>query len=128
MFVQDAMALPQKDTQASAQADLPAPQIAPPQKAPQPSPKDMGFLDPSLQHDFPDLCLFHNAHDFRNHIKRCRSDFEEAAILELLPKCLRGEALKWFNQSNHQDLAVCLKALRAGFAQASPERPPEAAP
>ena len=131
IFIQDAMALPQKYTQASAQADLPAPQIAPQaslqisQKAPKPSTKDIGFLDPSLQHDFPKLCLFHDAHVFCDRIEQL--GFLGADILALLPKCLRGEALTWFrSQSECQDLAVCLLAMKARFPQASQQAPQEA--
>ncbi len=132
-FVQDPVASPPKNSQASAQiASL---QIAP-QKAPQASPipkpslKDIGFLDLSLQHDFPELCLFHNVDIFCDRIERCisESEFLGTDILELLPKCLRGEALKWFSQSNHQDLAVCIRAMRARFEQASQKSPLEAPP
>ena len=100
IFFQHTMASPPKCSQAS------PPQVSP--KAPQPSPKGIGFLDSSLQHNFPELCLSHNAHTFCDHIERCRSQFDEADILTPLPKGLRGEALKTFNQSEHQDLAVCL--------------------
>ena len=62
IFVQPAIVSPPEDTQASLQKDL--------QTLPQPSPKDIGFLDPSLQHDFPELYLFHDAHTFCDHIKR----------------------------------------------------------
>ena len=126
LFVQDAMALPQKVAQASVQADLSAPQKAPQQKAPQPSPKNIGFLDPSLQHDFPDLCLFHNTHVFCDRIEQCRSQFGEADILAILPRCLRGEALKWFKQSECQDLATCILAMKARFPQASQQAPQQA--
>ena len=98
----------------------------PPPK-PKPLPKDIGFLDPSLQHDFPELCLFHDAHTFCDRIERCRSEsgFLEADILALLPKCLRGEALSWFNQSDYQDLVRCLRAIRARFPQALPQTAPQ---
>ena len=106
------MAPPPKDSQASAQKA--------PQKAPQPSPKDIGFFDPSLQQDFPELCLFQNIHTFCDRIERCK--FHETDILELLPKCLRGEALRWFrNQSKHRNLAECIRALKARFPQAAPQ-------
>ena len=95
-------------------------------KAPQLSLKDIGFLDPSLQHDFPDLYLFYNSNAFYDYIKRCRSGFGEADILALLPKCLRGEALIQFNQSKYQDLAVCLQALKTRFSQVSQAAPQEA--
>ena len=132
MFVQDVTASLQKDSQASSpQASPIAPQAS--LIAPQPSPKDIGFLDPSLQHDFPDLCLFHDAYTFCDRIERCRSEsgFLGADILELLPKYLRGEALKWFRQLKYQDLAVCIRAMRARFPQAAPqvssqEAPPQA--
>ncbi len=35
-------------------------------------PKDIRSLDPSLQYDFPELCLFHNAYTFCDHIKRSK--------------------------------------------------------
>ena len=119
--VQNSVASPPKDSQGSAQK---APQKAPPQLAPKPSPKkpspkDIGFFDSSLQQDFPELCLFHNVDIFCDRIELCRPEFGETNILELLPKCLRGEALKWFNQSECQDLATCLQALKARFSQAS---------
>lgn len=50
-FVQHPMASPPKDSYASPKNP----------NAPQPSPKDIRFLDPSLQHDFPELCLFNDA-------------------------------------------------------------------
>ena len=125
--VQNSVALPSKDSQGSAQK---APQIAqqPSPKKPSPKrkplPKDIGFLDPSLQHDFPELCLFCDMDIFCDHIERCRSEsgFLGADILELLPRCLRGEALKWFrSQSKHRNLAECLRALKARFPQAAPQ-------
>ncbi len=85
----------------------------------EPLPKDIGFFDPSLQHDVPELCLFQNAYTFCDHVKRCR--FVAADILELLPKCLRGQALTWFRDSKHRDLAGCLRAMRARFPQAAPQ-------
>ncbi len=125
-FVQDSMVLPQQDSRIAPQAPS---QIAPSLKAPQPSTKDIGFLDPSLQHDFPDLCLFHDAHVFCDRIERCRSKsgFLGADILALLPKCLRGEALTWFrSQSECQDLTACLLAMKAKFLpQASSQEAPQ---
>ena len=92
-----------------------------------PSAKDMGFFDPSLQQDFPELCLFQNVNTFCDRVKRCK--FDETDILELLPKCLRGEALTWlYSQSKHRYLAVCLAALRARFPQALPQEAPQASP
>ncbi len=91
-----------------------------------PSASDIGFFDPSLQYDFPDLCLFQNVKIFCNRIRRLK--FFETDILDLLPKCLRGEALIWLNQSKHWDLAACLGAMRARFWQAPPEAPPGAPP
>ncbi len=81
-----------------------------------PLPSDIGFLDLSLQHDFADLCLFHNVNTFCDRIKRL--DYQEADILALLPKCLRGEALAWFNKLNHQDLAICLRMMKSRLQQA----------
>ena len=95
-----------------------------------PSTKDLGFFDPSLEYDFPELCLFQNVKGFCDRIRRLRSFFE-GDILDLLPKCLRGDALKWFDQwfdkAKHRDLATCLGAMRARFwQQAPPEAPPKA--
>ena len=116
-FVQNPVASPLKDSQAAAQK---APQKAQkPSPKRKPLPKDIGFLDPSLQHDFPELCLFRDANIFCDRIELCRPEFGETNILELLPKCLHGEALTWFNQSECQDLATCLQALKARFSQAS---------
>ena len=79
-----------------------------------PSTKDIGFFDPSLQYDFPELCLFQNVKTFCDRIRRLR--FLETDILDVLPSCLRGEALAWFrSQSKHRELAVCLGAIRARF-------------
>ena len=101
------------------------------QKGPPKTPmlKDIGFLDLSLQYDFPELCLFHNAHTFCNRIEQCRSEFLEADILQLLPKCLRGEALTWFNKSrSDQDLSKCMQAMKAQFPQTAPQAAPQEAP
>ena len=109
-FVQNSVGSPPKDSQATVL------------KAPQPT--NIGFLDPSLQHDFPELCLFRDVDIFCDRIERCRSEsgFLGADILELLPRCLRGEALKWFrSQSKHRNLAECLRALKARFPQAAPQ-------
>ena len=117
-LVQNPVASPPKDSQASAQKA--PPQLAPKPSLKKPSPKDIGFLDPSLQQDFPELCLFQNVHIFCERVKRCK--FDETDILELLPKCLRGEALRWFrNQSKHRNLAECIRALKARFPQAAPQ-------
>ena len=75
------MALQQEDLQASSQ------------KAPQPSPKDIGFLDPSPQHDFRELRLFHDFHTFHDCIERCESQLGEADIPDFLAKCPRDRAL-----------------------------------
>ena len=95
MFVQDTIAVPQEDAQVLTTVDLLVSSWITPQKAPLPSTEYIGFLDPSLQYDFPDLCLSHDAHVFCDGIKQCRlvSGFLGADILALLPKCLRGEAL-----------------------------------
>ena len=91
-----------------------------------PSTSDIGFFDPSLAYDFPELCLFQNVKVFCDRIRRLRSFFE-GDIMDLLPKCLRGDALKWFNQSKHRELAACLGAMRARFwQQVPPEAPLEA--
>ena len=92
-----------------------------------PSASDIGFFDPSLAYDFPDLCLFQNVKTFCDRIRRLR--FFETDILDQLPSCLRGDALKWFKQSKHRELAVCLGAMRARFwQQAPPEAPPRTPP
>ena len=101
-----------------------APQASPKALQPKPSPKDVGFLDPSLQHDFPKLCLYRGSHAFCNHIEQSR--FDKADTLELLPKCLRGEALIWFRQSKYQDLAECLQGWKARFPPPSQLSPHEA--
>ena len=59
-----------------------------------PSISDIGFFNPSLAYDFPELCLFQNVKTFCDRIRRLR--FFETDILDLLPSCLRGDALKWF--------------------------------
>ena len=88
-----------------------------------PSTSDIGFFDPSLQYDFPELCLFQNIKTFCDRIRRLR--FFETDILDLLPSCLRGEALTWFrSQSEYRDLAVCLGAMRARFWQQAPPEAP----
>ena len=86
-----------------------------------PLPKTIGFFDPSLKYDLPELCLFQDVYIFCDRIKRCRHVASD--ILDVLPRCLRGEALKWFNQSDHQNLAVCIRDMRAKFARAPPEAP-----
>ena len=92
-------------------------------------PRDIGFLDLSLQHDFPDLYLFHDANTFCDRIKHCRSEFLGADILELLPRCLRGEALIWFrSQSEFLDIAMCSIAMRARFPQRAQQLAPQEAP
>ena len=89
-----------------------------------PLPSDIGFFDPSLQYDFPELCLFQDVHVFCDRVKRL--DHQEADILALLPKCLRGEALAWFRKSKkHQDLAVCIRDMIARFP---PQQAPQIAP
>ena len=127
-FVQNPVVSPLKDSQAIvSKAPQASSQIAP-QKAPQPT--NIRFLDPSLQHNFPELCLFHNVDIFCDRIELCKSKFREADILELLPKCLRGEALTWFrSQSKYRYLAECLRALKARFLlQALPQEAPQEAP
>ena len=57
-----------------------------------PSTSDIGFFDPSLTYDFPELCLFRNVNVFCDRIKRLK--FFEDDILDVLPSCLRGEALE----------------------------------
>ncbi|KAL2045128.1 hypothetical protein ABVK25_012197 [Lepraria finkii] len=100
-----------------------------PKPTPKPTPKDIGFLDLSLQHDFPDLYLFHDVQAFSYRIEQCQSEFLEADILALLPKCLRGKALTWFNQSrSNQDLSKCKQAMKAQFQQAAPQAAPQPAP
>ena len=92
-----------------------------------PSTKDIGFFDPSLAYNFPKLCLFRSVNVFYNHIKRLR--FFEDDILDVLPSYLRGDALKWLNQSKHRELAVCLSAMRTRFWQQAPlDGPPEGPP
>ena len=88
---------------------------------------DIGFFDPSLAYDFPDLCLFQNVKTFCDRIRRLR--FFETDILDVLPSCLRGKALTWFRKAKHRDLATCLGAMRARFWQrAPPEAPPRTPP
>ena len=88
-----------------------------------PSTKDIGFFDPSLEYDFPELCLFQNVKTFCDRIRRLR--FCETDILDVLPSCLRGEALTWFrSQSKYRELAVCLGAMRARFWQQAPPEAP----
>ena len=118
-FVRNPVASPPKDSQ--------------PPAAPQASPKDIGFFDPSLQYDFPELRLFHDANTFCDHTKHCRSEsgFLAADILELLPKCLRGEALAWFRSlPKNWDLIMYVVEMRKRFppraAPEAPQAPPEA--
>ena len=55
-----------------------------------PTPKDIGFFDPSIQHDFPKLRLYHDVNVFVDQVP-C-DQYHEADIIKLLPKCLRGAA------------------------------------
>ncbi|CAF9921791.1 MAG: hypothetical protein ALECFALPRED_001876 [Alectoria fallacina] len=86
-----------------------------------PTPKDIGFFDPSLQYDFPELRLYHDVNIFVDQVP-C-DQYHEADIVQLLPKCLRGAAYMWY-QSNHAlknaDLAKCMKLLVAKFKKESP--------
>ncbi len=92
-----------------------------------PSISDIGFFNPSLQHDFPELCLFQNVKIFCNRIRRLK--FAETDILDLLPSCLRGEALTWFRrQSKYHNLALCIGAIRSRFWQASQQAPQTSQP
>ena len=62
---------------------------------PTPTPQDIGFFDPSLQQDFPELRLFHDVDSFIKHLKKCADQYREKDILQLLFKCLRGPAFTW---------------------------------
>ena len=62
---------------------------------PTPTPQDIGFFDPSLQQDFPELRLFHDVDSFIKHLKKCADQYREKDILQLLSKCLRGPAFTW---------------------------------
>ena len=52
----------------------------------------IGFFNPSLQYNFPELSLFQNVDVFCNRLRRLR--FFKTDILDLLPKYLRGKALE----------------------------------
>ncbi|CAF9943111.1 MAG: Baculoviral IAP repeat-containing protein 5, partial [Alectoria fallacina] len=86
-----------------------------------PTPKDIGFFDPSLQYDFPELRLYHDVNIFVDQVP-CDDQYQEADIVQLLPKCLRGAAYMWY-QSNHAlkdaNLAKCMKVLIAKFKKES---------
>ena len=83
-----------------------------------PTPKDIGFFDPSLQYDFPELRLYHDVNIFVDQVS-C-DQYHEADIVQLLPKCLRGAAYMWY-QSNLKDadLVKCMKTLVVKFKKES---------
>ena len=84
------------------------------------SASDIGFFDPSLQHDFPELRLYHDVNVFVDQVQQC-DQYLEADIVQLLPKCLRGAAYMWY-QGNQEtlkdaDLTKCMQALIAKFKE-----------
>lgn len=63
-------------------------------------------------------------------IEKCRSTYSDASILRLLPKCLYGKALSWFQSNQCQgqdifkDLSILLRALVAKFKKPLLDQPP----
>ena len=90
------------------------------------SPQDLGFFDPTLQHDFPELRSYDNVYEFINHIQECKDRYREADILQMLPKCLRGPAYRWCRdlpessdlRSPSRTLKMWLSALEIQFKKA----------
>ena len=75
--------------------------------------KDIGFFDPSLQHDFPELRLYHDVNVFVDQVQQC-DQYRGTDIVQLFSKCLRGAAYMWY-QGNQKalkdaDLAKCMEA------------------
>ncbi|CAD6576946.1 MAG: Baculoviral IAP repeat containing [Alectoria sarmentosa] len=90
-----------------------------------PTSKDIGFFDPSLQYDFPELRLYHDVNVFVNQVP-C-DQYRGTDIVQLLPKCLRDAAYMWY-QSNQEtlkdiDLTKCMEALVAKFKK-QPQKTP----
>ena len=59
------------------------------------SPQDLGFFNPTLQHDFPELRSYSDVCEFINHIQECKNQYRDVDILQMLPKYLRGPANQW---------------------------------
>ena len=88
---------------------------------PTPTPRDLAFFDPSLQFDFPKLRLYHNINKFAEHILQCADQYRHIDIIELLSKCLRGQAFVWSQSIQLKDvtLAKYMKVLTVKFRKPS---------
>ena len=45
------------------------------------SPHDLGFFDPSPEHDFPEICLYHDIDLFLGHIKEYK--YRQESVLQV---------------------------------------------
>ena len=66
---------------------------------PTPTPQDIGFFDPRLQKDHPELRLYHDIVPFTVRLLQSINQYRETDILQLLPKCLRGAAFTWYQDN-----------------------------
>ena len=98
------------------------------------SPQDLGFFDPSLGHDFPEMCLYHDVNLFISHIKECKDQYRQESVLQVLPKCLRGSAFDWCRdlpetsdlRGPSKTLEMWLSALESVFKKETPVQSKEA--
>lgn len=63
-------------------------------------PQDSAFFDPTLQLDSPEIRLFHDVKSFAKCITDVKGHSRGSDMLAILPKCLRGPALTWYQSQD----------------------------
>ena len=82
---------------------------------PTPTPQDIGFFDPSLHQDFPELNLYHDVNVFTDRLRQCQNECRDADILQLLPKCLRGATFGHYQSMIAKDMKWKTHACVGGW-------------
>ena len=74
---------------------------------------DIGYFDPTMRCDTQHPRIYHTAWGFGHRLKQCRKHYNDIKILTLLPKCLRGSALTWFNKQAYDSVSDLFEIIIA---------------
>ena len=88
---------------------------------PEACPKDIGFFDPTMMVDLPELHLSANCASFLQNLGEQAAKYQESSVLKALQTSLRGPALIWFkDQAKFTSLDSFKTALAKAFPPAAP--------
>ena len=65
-----------------------------------PTAKDIGYFDPTATAAVKEIGIYNDVYEFVDRLEICMQSCSDKDVRDVIPECLRGDALNWFTELN----------------------------